>query len=92
MPSDIGTNRRRVWRETGQKDAQGRKIIEDTEYDIVEVFGNEVIVPSNPSTRARRNDGVAQTTQYVGVHILQQSDPEIATPFGGSWGGLRRIV
>ena len=90
--ADIGLNRRRVWRKTGQKDAQGRPIIEDMEYDLVEAFGNEVFCPSNPSTRARRNDGVAQTTQYVGVYIMEDNDPNISTPFGACWGGLRRTL
>lgn len=90
--ADIGTNRRRVWRRTGAKDSAGREIIEDTEYDIVEVFGKEVLCPSNDPVRARRNDGVEQTTQYVGIHFLDANSPEIDTPFGGCWGGLRRTA
>ena len=92
MASDIGSNRRRIWRKTGAKDSGGRDVIEDTEYDIVEVFGKEVICPSNDPVRGKRNDGVAQTTQYVGIHFLEADNAEIDTPFGGSWGGLRRIV
>ena len=90
--ADLGTNRRRVWRETGRRDASGRMILEDMEYDLVEVSGKEVFCPSNDSTRARRNDGTTVVADYVGFHILQQSDQALVTNAGAGWGGLRRTA
>lgn len=94
MP-DIARNRRRIWRKTGQMDSNGREIIEDMEYDILQLpnSGDEIVCPSDKrGTRARTNDGTRSDSQYVGIYFLSQNDEIISTPFGPAWGGLRRTV
>lgn len=93
MAADVGTNRRRVWRKTGRKDSEGRDIIEDMEYDLVMTpSGKEVFVPFSGSTRAKTRDGSTVESDYVGFVVLGDNDPNLVTPFGTGFGGMRRIA
>jgi len=89
--ADYGADRKRVWRMTGQKAANGSPIMEDMEYDFVRIGTTEVFEPS-VSAREIRNDGLVNDRQYVGIHILQDTDTAISTPFGAGWGGMRRVA